>query len=121
MRENADEVLLRHILECQEELAAHQDAMQRLNVTVWHEHVTIRNSVLRTLQTLSESGQKLSPEAKAAMQEIPWREIGRFRNVLVHDYLGTLRYETVDIILRHKIPVLLEAVDSYLRKHYGNA
>ncbi len=48
----------------------------------------IQDAVLRNLPTLSESTQRLSDELKAAHQEVEWRAISGFRNVLVHDYLG---------------------------------
>jgi len=47
-----------------------------------------QDAVLRNLQVLSESTQRLSPDLKAAHPEVDWRGISGFRNVLVHDYLG---------------------------------
>jgi uncharacterized protein with HEPN domain len=47
-----------------------------------------QDAVLRNLQILAESTQRISPELKNAHFEIDWRGISGFRNVLVHDYLG---------------------------------
>lgn len=47
-----------------------------------------QDAVLRNLQILAESTQRISPELKNAHSEIDWRGISGFRNVLVHDYLG---------------------------------
>jgi len=47
-----------------------------------------QDAVLRNLQILAESTQRISPELKSAHTEIDWRGISGFRNVLVHDYLG---------------------------------
>lgn len=47
-----------------------------------------QDAVLRNLQILAESTQRISPELKTANPEIDWRGISGFRNVLVHDYLG---------------------------------
>ena len=52
-------------------------------------------AALRNLQTLSEAPQLLPAEAKAAFPHIPWREISGFRNILVHNYLGTIDPLTV--------------------------
>jgi uncharacterized protein with HEPN domain len=47
-----------------------------------------QDAVLRNLQILAESTQRISPELKRDHPEIDWRGISGFRNVLVHDYLG---------------------------------
>lgn len=49
---------------------------------------TLQDAVLRNLQTLAESTQRLSFEAKADEPGVDWRAISGFRNVLVHNYLG---------------------------------
>ena len=49
------------------------------------------DAALRNLQPLSEATQ----EAKAAFPHIPWHEISGFRNILVHNYLGTIDPLTV--------------------------
>lgn len=49
----------------------------------------IQDAVLRNLQILAESSQRLSEAARAAEPSVPWRALAGFRNILVHDYLGT--------------------------------
>jgi uncharacterized protein with HEPN domain len=49
---------------------------------------TLQDAVLRNLQTLTESTQRLSPVLKATRPDIEWRQIAAFRNVVVHNYLG---------------------------------
>ena len=44
--------------------------------------------MLRNLQTMTESTQRLSDEAKSKHPDIEWSVISAFRNVLVHDYIG---------------------------------
>jgi uncharacterized protein with HEPN domain len=48
----------------------------------------IQDAVLRNLQTLAESTQRLSEEIKETRADVDWRRIAGFRNVVVHDYLG---------------------------------
>ena len=48
----------------------------------------VRDAVIRNLQTLTESSQRLSDAIKAREPQVPWRELAGFRNVLVHGYLG---------------------------------
>lgn len=53
------------------------------------------DATLRNLQTLSEATQLLPDEKKAVYPAIPWREISGFRNILVHNYLGSIDPLTV--------------------------
>jgi uncharacterized protein with HEPN domain len=48
----------------------------------------IQDAVIRNLQTMAESSQRLGDASKAQAPEVPWRAISGFRNILVHDYLG---------------------------------
>lgn len=75
-----------------------------------------QDAVLRNLQILAESTQRISPELKSAHIEIDWRGISGFRNVLVHDYLGVNLITVWGIIegplkeLKMKINEILEGM-----------
>jgi uncharacterized protein with HEPN domain len=70
----------------------------------------VYDAVLRNLQTLSESCQRLPDEIKACHQDIPWQRIGGFRNVLVHDYLGGIDPAVVWSVVEAELPRLKTAV-----------
>jgi uncharacterized protein with HEPN domain len=65
----------------------------------------IQDAVLRNLQTLAESTQRISDHLKAHHPEVDWRAIAGFRNVLVHDYLGINLVRIWEIVSLH-LPVL---------------
>jgi len=65
----------------------------------------IQDAVLRNLQTLAESTQRISDHLKSLHPEVDWRAIAGFRNVLVHDYLG-INLERVWEIVSVHLPVL---------------
>ncbi len=69
----------------------------------------VQDAVLRNLQTLAESTQRLSPSFKAGYPDVPWRAISEFRNNLVHDYLS-LDLEIIWGIVTRDLR-LLDAVD----------
>ncbi|VVB68848.1 Uncharacterised protein [uncultured archaeon] len=75
-----------------------------------------QDAVLRNLQILAESTQRISPELKNIHLEIDWRGISGFRNVLVHDYLGVNLITVWGIIegplkeLKKKITELLDCM-----------
>jgi uncharacterized protein with HEPN domain len=45
-----------------------------------------QDAVVRNLQIMAESTQRLSANTKGQHSEVDWRGIGRFRNLVVHDY-----------------------------------
>lgn len=68
-----------------------------------------REAVLRKLQTMTESVQKVSDELKKRYPEVPWRDIASIRNVLVHDYIG-LNLERLWEIIENRLPPLMEPI-----------
>jgi uncharacterized protein with HEPN domain len=109
-----DVAYLSHILECirriREDVAEGQDAFLASH--------TLQDAVLRNLQTMSESTQRLSDELKAAHPEVDWYRISAFRNVLVHDYLG-IDIETIWEIVRRDVPQLEATVHKMLAELKG--
>ncbi len=70
---------------------------------------TYQDAVLRNLQTLAESTQRLSEDLKEAYPEVPWSSIAAFRNILVHDYLG-VDMERIWGIAQRDVPLLKDVI-----------
>ena len=79
-----DRVYLKHILRCiariEEYTTGGRESFLSSNL--------IQDGVIRNLQTLAESSQRLSEGLRASQQSVDWKGLAGFRNVLVHDYLG---------------------------------
>lgn len=69
----------------------------------------VQDAVLRNLQVLAESTQRLSTDFKAAHPEIEWYKIAGLRNILVHDYLG-IDMETVWLVVKNNLPELHDII-----------
>ena len=71
--------------------------------------------MLRNLQTLAESTQRISEERKSAHPSIPWRSLAGFRNLLVHGYLGV---DLVQVwrIVEQELPILRREIELMLRE-----
>ncbi len=69
----------------------------------------IQDAVIRNLQTLTESSQRLSDSAKACEPQVPWRELAGFRNVIVHGYLG-IDLAAVWLVVDQDLPPLATAL-----------
>jgi len=98
-------VYLRHILECvrriEENTSEGRDGFMASH--------TLQDAVLRNLQTMGESTQRLSDDLKATRPEIEWSRIAAFRNVLVHDYLG-IDMDAIWEITQRDVPILKKAI-----------
>ena len=71
------------------------------------------DAVCRRLEIIGEAARKIGPEFRQQHPEIPWREMGDLRNVLIHDYEGTDPEVVWGIVEKH-IPRLLAAVVNLL-------
>jgi uncharacterized protein with HEPN domain len=69
----------------------------------------VESAIVRELQTMSESTQRLSKSLKLTTNDIPWRDIGDFRNRLVHDYLG-VNTEIIWSVIKKELPKLKKRV-----------
>src|SRR5438128_1767041 len=103
---------LRHMLE------ATRDAMDftagRARADLDHDRM-LRRALVQCVQVIGEAASRLTPEARTRYPEIPWREIRRMRNVLVHAYFGI----SLDILWRtveEDLPPLLKALEQALKE-----
>ena len=70
---------------------------------------TLQDAVIRNLQTMAESTQRLSDGLKQVHPKIEWYRIAAFRNVLVHDYLG-LDIERIWEITQRDVPEFKQTI-----------
>ncbi|MDH4392358.1 MAG: DUF86 domain-containing protein [Aquabacterium sp.] len=80
-------MLLAHMRDCPDRIAEYANAER----TSFDASRLVQDAMIRNLQTLAESSQRLSSEIKDTELQIPWRELAGFRNVIVHGYLGADR------------------------------
>ena len=80
----SDRVLLGHIRQCIERIEEYTGGDR----TRFCDSHLVQDAVVRNLQTLAESTQRLSGPLKATEPAVPWSAISGFRNILAHNYLG---------------------------------
>lgn len=81
---DADPLLVAHMRECIARIGEYTGGdRQRFEASRM-----VQDAVVRNLQTLTESSQRLSDEIRATEPQILWRDLAGFRNVVVHGYLG---------------------------------
>ncbi|MBM3935015.1 MAG: DUF86 domain-containing protein [SAR202 cluster bacterium] len=105
MKGHDDPLYLDHILECisrvEEDMAVGHAEFSASRLR--------QDAVLRNLQIMAESTQRLSDEIKATQPKIPWRQIAGLRNRLTHGYME-LDLELIARISENHLPSLKAAV-----------
>ena len=103
---SSDKVLLEHIRECIRRVQEYTERGQ----STFYESLLIQDAVVRNLQTLAESTQRLSDSIKSTEPDVPWRVIRDFRNVLTHGYLQ-IDTEVVWSVVEKDMPTLADAIE----------
>ena len=111
MRQPDDELYLEHIRECIESIEGYTKDTHDLNAFLTDRKT--QDAVLRNLQVMAESTQRLSADLKASHADIAWGSISGLRNILVHAYLG-VNLTTIWRIIQNDLPALKSVVDDIL-------
>lgn len=110
-----DHVYVVHMLDCIERIFEYCEK----NEKTFRSSRLIQDAVIRNLQTMAESAQRLSDRSKALAPELPWRAISGFRNVIVHDYLG-LDLDAIWLIIANNLSPLKVGLEKMHRKLPGS-
>ncbi|MBF0370166.1 MAG: DUF86 domain-containing protein [Magnetococcales bacterium] len=102
---NKDSVYLEHMVICLQKISEYV-AGGRAD---FFRSSLIQDAVLRNLQIMAESSQKLSSDLKQANPLVDWRTLSGFRNVLAHDYLG-IDLEIIWQVVEKRVPGLMKAI-----------
>lgn len=101
-----DYVLLNYIRQCIERIRTYSSEGR----AAFFDSSMIQDAIVRNLQTLAESTQRLSDSLKATEANVSWSAIAGFRNVLVHNYLG-IDLELVWSVVETDLPELEAAIE----------
>ena len=80
--------------------------------------IKTQDAVLRNLQTMCESVQKLPDEWKAAHPNTEWSRIAGFRNVLAHQYLD-VDLDVVWNIIENYLSNLEETIEAITQEFWN--
>ena len=105
---------LLHIRECIARIQSYTEAGKR----AFFADIRTQDAVIRNLQVLAESTQRISDSTQARHPEVPWHGIAGFRNVVVHGYLG-IDLKQVWLIVEQDLIELQNQVEAMLRRLDG--
>ena len=105
-----DTLYLIHIFEC---ISRIEEYVKDMKQESFLKDSLVQDAVLRNLQIMAESTQRLSDSFKTHHSNIEWAKISGLRNILVHDYLG-IELETVWSIIVAKLPEVKQTIEEYI-------
>jgi len=76
-------------------------------------NVVYQDAVMRNLEIIGEAAKRISPEFRARLAALPWRQIAGLRDVLIHDY-PNLDLERVWLVASRDVPELQRAIEDFL-------
>jgi len=101
----ADRVYVAHMLECITRVLHYTAEGEK----AFRQSPLIQDAVIRNLQVMAESSQRLSDAAKTSAPSVPWRALAGFRNIVVHDYLS-LDLDAIWSVIASDLPLLQQAL-----------
>ncbi len=104
MSQKDDSVYIEHMRDCIHRIDEYVESKE-----VFYDSHLVQDAVVRNLQVMAESSQRLPEEIKHKYSEISWDDISGFRNVLVHDYLG-IDLDIIWSVVELELPKLEKAL-----------
>jgi uncharacterized protein with HEPN domain len=91
---------------------------EKENFEIFLKSDLLQSAVIRQFEIIGEAGSKVSEPTQNTFNNIPWRSIKSFRNLLLHEYFKVDAAE-VWTTIQHDLPEMkeqMELVLSYLQK-----
>ncbi len=106
-----EHLYLEYILECIHKIEDYTE----MDEARFMKSSMIQDAVVRNLQVMAETTQRISEKIKSKYPDIEWRGIAGFQNILVHDYLG-LDLEKVWEVIERRLPTLKKQIEIIMKK-----
>lgn len=102
MSKRSDKDLLQDILEAVRRILSYT---RKMNYEIFTADKKTQDAVVRNFEIIGEASKNISPTFKNRHPKIPWSELARFRDRLIHHYSG-VNYDIVWGILQNSLPKL---------------
>lgn len=109
-----DEVRLRHMLECMDEI---ESAIKNVDYETFIDNHVLRIAVVKWIEIIGEASVYVSSELKNEYIEVDWAAIKGMRNIVVHEYFG-IKFDLIWEVASEHIPVLKENIIGILKKSF---
>ena len=89
-----DELYLEHIHERIQRI----EACAEEGRAAFEESFVLQDAITRNFEVIGEAVKQLSPELLKQYNQVPWRRIAGFRDILIYDNMGVDLYEVWNVI-----------------------
>lgn len=110
MPKRDDILLLKDISECGKNILKYTSGVTYEDFTV---NQMMIDAVIRNLEIIGEASNILSDEMKRENPEVEWKQMTRFRNLLIHFYFG-VDHEIVWNVVKNNLENNLDFIDQII-------
>lgn len=110
MPKRDDLLLLNDIVECGKNIMKYTSGVSYEDFTA---NQMMVDAVIRNLEVIGEAANILSDEIKSNNPEVEWKQMIRFRNLLIHFYFG-VDHEIVWNVVTNNIHVNLDFIEQII-------
>ena len=103
-------IFLRHILECIEKI---DEFTNKISEDNFMKSVQTQDAVMRRLEIIGEATKNLSNHFRDKHRDIPWNQMARMRDKLIHGYFG-VDLKTVWEVVEEDLPDLKKKISKLL-------
>jgi len=103
---------LKDILDC---IAKAQEFIGDLSYDDFVKDDKTSSAVVRKLEIIGEATKQLQKEVRDAHPELPWSEMAKMRDKIIHFYFG-VDYEIVWKVVKERLPELKPLVEKVLKE-----
>ena|SRR3989344_4513486 len=104
-----DKLYIKHILDA---ISTIDQFTKNIEFEGFVENKLLQDGVVRELEIIGEASKKLSSDFKDSHSELPWQDIARMRDKLIHEYFGVdlvVVWETV----KQDLPNLKQRIETF--------
>lgn len=106
------EIFLEHILES---IAKIEEFTKGISRREFRKSVQLQDAVIRRLEIIGEAAKNVPKSFRKKYSDLPWSEMARTRDKLIHGYFGVDIDLTYDII-KKDLPELKDKISNILKK-----
>ena len=110
MSEINEQLFLKDILEAVHRIQSYMDGV---DYDQFQKDTKTQDAVLRNVEIIGEAAKQLSETVRQQAPQIPWRNIARMRDKLIHHYFG-VNLDVVWHVTQNDLPALMTAVEAML-------
>ncbi|MCM8820344.1 MAG: DUF86 domain-containing protein [Candidatus Omnitrophica bacterium] len=74
-----------------------------------------KSAVIREIEVIGEATKNIPEAIRRKCKELPWKEMARMRDKIIHFYFG-IDYEIVWDVLKHRLPQIKPVISKLLKK-----